>query len=129
MESLSPQKVKGREEKHLLFKLMALLIDAEMQHQLSLVAPEFAESPPHSKKVLNKYTPLPPSSPWALTGPFGNTSHIMLKCESNLFTSVYSATTKARTKLQENNTHYIWATFICLRLMFVIIVAPCHTIG
>lgn len=42
MESLSSQKVKGREEKHPLFKLMALLIDAKMQHQLSLVVPVFA---------------------------------------------------------------------------------------
>lgn len=42
MESLSSQKVKGREEEHPLFRLMARLIDARMQDQLSLVASVFA---------------------------------------------------------------------------------------
>jgi len=42
MEGLSSQKVKGREEKHSLFELMAQLIDARMQHPLSSVALGFA---------------------------------------------------------------------------------------
>lgn len=42
MESLSSQNVKGREEKHPLFRLMAQLIAARMQHQLGLVASVFA---------------------------------------------------------------------------------------